>query len=662
MLKKLRKLKKELIILGVLYLVLDIYVLGAIFVTALSHEGQPNFFGQLIVHANEWTEKLKDPFGIIGGIFTDFGTFMVWSFWLLVICLGVYIAYKMKNQKNGEYDGIEVGSSDWAQNGEEFDKTENGKEILNKKYGFILSKNHYLGTDLKKVLINKNVLVIGGSGAGKSACYVKPNILQLLGSYVITDPKGELYRETSGFLKANGYRVRALNLVNPNYSDRYNPLAHIIDDKSVDEIASTIITGGKGESTSQDPFWDNTAKMLLKACIYYVISVLPEEEQNLSSCLNIIRQGGSDASIFERLFIDELKPAHPGRTQYENFKTAADKTMQSIVISTISKVEIFDTPAMKRITTSNNIDFEQLGNEKTALFVITSAADSTYDYISTIFFAQMLQKMFLQADHNGGTLPHQVYFLLDEFPNIGQIPDFPRKLSVTRSMGISISIIVQNLDQLEALYKEQYEVILGNCDTHLFLGSQSIKTCEYINKSLGQKTIKFNSKSISKDKSEREKQGVSISEQRQGRDLMTVDELKRMSPDDEILIIRTLKPIKAKKAWYFKYHPMRDEARKYEIGDITEMPKTDEVPIKTMDIEEHFANRLKIAKQKQQELALANNDIAIDISGEKSQSSQDNMSIKENMQSNVKDDSDYDLQKELEKKFDELFGTTSSNN
>ena len=327
-----------------------------------------------------------------------------------------------------------------------------------------------------------------GSGAGKSACYIKPNILQCLGSYVITDPKGELYRETSGYLKANGYEVRAFNLVNPEYSDRYNPLAHIIDHQSVDIIAHTIVMGTKKEgAASSDPFWDETAKMLLKAAIYYVISVLPEEEQNLSSCINIIRAGGADDTVFKKLFIDELKPEHPGRKEYENFSTAADKTMQSIVVSTIAKITAFDTPAMQKITTSNNIDFDDLGNKKVALFVITSASDSTYDFISTIFFSQMLQKLYLQADRNGGTLNQQVYFLLDEFANIGQIPDFNKKLSTTRSLGISISIVVQSLDQLESLYKDTYENIIGNCDTQLFLGSQSIKTCEYFSKSLGQK-------------------------------------------------------------------------------------------------------------------------------------------------------------------------------
>lgn len=514
-----------------------------------------------------------------------------------------------------------------------------------------------------------------GSGSGKSACYIKPNILQMLGSYVITDPKGELYRETSGFLKANGYEVKAFNLVNPEYSDRYNPLSHIIDHQSVDILAETIVVGAKKGMTSNDPFWDETAKMLLKACIYYVISVLPEEEQNISSCLNIIRAGGADDTLFKKLFLDELKPEHPGRKEYENFSTSADKTMQSIVISTISKISTFDTPAMQRITTSNNIDFDDLGRKKVAMFVITSTSDSTYDFISTMFFSQMLQKLFLQADRNGGTLKNQVYFLLDEFPNIGQIPDFNKKLSVTRSMGISISIAVQALDQLEALYKEQYETIIGNCDTQLFLGSQSIKTCEYFNKSLGQKTIKFKSKSVNKDKTEKEKQGVSFSEQRQARDLMTIDELKRLNTDEEILIVRTLKPIKAKKAWYFKYHPLREEIKKYEIHDISEMPKTEEVPIKIMDVRAHINERNRLARELLQKHSNKNDNIQFnnmpteaDMLGNRNpvnnQNVIENSSISSNnnnfdTSNNNNDIEEFDLQKELEKKFDELFGTNN---
>ena len=327
--------------------------------------------------------------------------------------------------------------------------------------------------------------------------------------------------------------------------------------------------------------------------------------------------------------------------------------MQSIIISTISKVETFDTPSMQRITTSNNFDFDELGNKKTAIFVITSAADSTYDFISTIFFSQMLQKLYAQADNNGGTLNHQVYFLLDEFANIGQIPDFNKKLSTTRSLGISISIVVQSLDQLEALYKDNYENIIGNCDTKVFLGSSSLKTCEYFQKSMGQTTIKVKNRSVSKDKDEFSKQGVSISEQRQGRDLMTVDELTRLDPNEEIILVRTLKPIKAKKAWYFKYHPMRDVAKQYEIKDLSTMPKTDDVPIKIMDVKAHIAKRERMAKERMQSMKDPEIENITTIENKQDDTNKKVVSNREENQQN------FDLQSELEKKFDELFGNTS---
>lgn len=677
---KLKKLKREAMPFFILFLIVDIVLVGAYIVAVQEYINEPFFEKMQGVLQNYFHTIIT--FGFVKAPFVNFFDFMNASFYTFIVFVLLFIAWKIKFSSTYDYEGIEHGSSDWAKNGEEFDKLDDGKEILNKKHGFILSKDHYLGTDLKKVAINKNVLVVGGSGAGKSACYIKPNILQCLGSYVITDPKGELYRETSGFLKANGYEVRAFNLVNPAYSDRYNPLAHIIDHTSVDIIAHTIVMGAKKEGgASNDPFWDDTAKMLLKACIYYVISVLPKEEQNLSSCMNIIRQGGADDKVFKRLFLDELKPSHPGRKEYENFSTAADKTMQSIIISTISKITAFDTPSMQKITTSNNINFDDLGRKKVALFVITSASDSTYDFISTIFFSQMLQKLYLQADHNGGTLNNQVYFLLDEFANIGQIPDFNKKLSTTRSLGISISIVVQSLDQLESLYKDSYENIIGNCDTQLFLGSQSLKTCEYFSKSLGQKTIKFRSKSVNKDKTETEKQGVSFSEQRQARDLMTVDELKRLNTNEEILLVRTLKPIRAKKAWYYLYHPKRDIIKQYEIHDITQMPKTDDVPIRTMDVKEHFAKIERIRKEYAQKNSktidkqMENMDLGVPkIKSVPTVKTPEKPNVNEkkdievdvsnvtgrDVQKIVEKKEEFDLQKELEKKFDELFGSTNT--
>ncbi len=640
---KMNKLKRELMPFLIAYLIFDIIIVGTLIISIKSLPADVNSVDRITKIVENFMPNLTS-FKFFTAIFVDFIGFMTASFYTLIAFLVLYIFWKIKFAKAYEYQDQEHGSSDWSKNGEEFDRLPDGSQILNKKEGFILSKTHYLGTDLKKVKVNKNILVVGGSGAGKSACYIKPNILQRLGSYVITDPKGELYRETSIFLKNSGYKIRTLNLVNSEYSDRYNPLAHIRDHADVDIIADTIIKGGKADTQSQDPFWDNTAKMLLKACIYYVISVLPEEEQNLSSCLNIVRQGGADEKIFDRLFIDELKPEHPGRKEYEGIRVGADKTKQSIAISLVSKLSDFDTPAMQKVTTSNNIDFEEISNQKTALFVITPADRSTYDYILTIFFSQMIQIMYSQADRNGGTLRNQVYFLMDEFANIGQIPDFHKKLSTTRSLGISMSIVVQSLDQIESLYKDTYENIIGNCDTHLFLGSQSIKTCEYFSKSLGQKTIKYQSRSVSKDKSEREKQGVSFSEQRQGRDLMTIDELKRLPSDDEIVLVRGLRPIRAKKAWYFKYHPQRDIAKQTEIRDITQMPKPDEMEVKTMDVVGHLDKRMSMAKAKLEE-----EKVKEEIKNEELSKRQ----IPEEKES-------FDLQKELEKKFDELFGSTDN--
>ncbi len=641
---KLMKMKREFKPFLIAYILFDIIIIGSLVVSASSiPEGTTNSFKQF-EHIFQNIVPNMINFKFITAIFVDFFKFVNYSFWTFVATIVLFIVWKIKMGGGSEYEGKESGSSDWSKSGEEYSKLEDGSEVLNKKEGFILSTKHYLNTDLRKVKINKNILVFGGSGTGKSACYIKPNILQCLGSYVITDPKGELYRETANFLKAQGYKVRAFNLVDAEFSDKYNPLAHIKDHSDIDTIAHSIIEGG-GEGKSSDPFWDNTAKMLLKACIYYVISVLPEEEQNLSSCLNIVRAGGSDDSVLDRLFIDELTPEHPGRKEYEGIRFGADKTKQSIAISLVSKLSHFDTPNIKKITTTNDIDFQELGNEKTAIFVITPADHSTYDYILTIFFSQLLQTLYAQANKNGGTLRNQVYLLLDEFANIGQIPDFNRKLSTTRSLGISVSIIVQSLDQLEGLYKDTYENILGNCDTQIFLGSQSLKTCEYFSKSLGQKTIKFHSVSVTEAKGDGDKPSKSKSEQRQGRDLMTVDELKRMPFDEEIILVRGLKPIRTKKAWYFKYHPLKDIIGNYLIKDHTQMPRPKPVEVKTMDVEKHIEERVNLAKKMIQEKE--------EIKEKAKNKVEEKISLKEQ-------EENFDLQAELEKKFNELFGETDN--
>lgn len=650
------KNKWKVVIVIAVYLIVCVCVLGG-FMTAYHYaedwEKIGEYKNRLEATKSTWLDYGLKPVTVIKTMF-DGGSLQQSYLILCAIILAAFIwlsiKFVLKGRKDHEYQGEEHGSSAWSKNGEEYRKLPDGTYVLNKSEGFILSRTHYLGTDPKKVKVNKNILVFGGSGTGKTASYIKPNILQKLGSYVITDPKGELYRETSGYLKANGYNVRVLDLVDPEYSNRYNPLAHIRDYSDVDIIAHTIVSGGEGDGggKSADPFWDNTAKMLLKACIYYVISVLPEEERNLSSCLNIVRAGGADESIFDRLFVGELKPDHPGRKEYEGIRVGADKTKQSIAISLVSKLSHFDSPNMQRLTTSNDIDFEELGERKTAIYVISPDSHSTYNYILTIFYGQLLQRLYALADRCGGALHQPVYLLLDEFANIGKIPDFNQKLSTSRSRLISMSIIVQSLDQLVDLYKDLHENIIANCDTQLFLGSQSIKTCEYFSKSLGQTTLTFQSKSKNRDDKDYKTQGYSYSEQRQGRELMTIDELKRLPNDDEIILIRGLKPIYAKKAWYYLYHPERDNAKRYEIKDITQMPKPEEVPIKTMDVEKHINERLKRAREVASQVKTNNSDVQIDVgtTSEKPNPAQQEPAI--------------DLQKELEKKFDELFGTNNN--
>ncbi len=669
--------KFKLLVMFILYIVVCVCAIGALMTSWHMACNDPTIedgIARMEATTGKWGDYALDPITVIKTVLDGSKErqepFLIACGCMALFCIFLFIKLISNERVKHDYQGEEHGSGGWSKNGEEYKKLPDGTYVLNKSEGFILSKDHYLGTDPRKVKVNKNILVFGGSGTGKTASYIKPNILQKLGSYVITDPKGELYRETSGYLKANGYEVRVLDLVDPQLSNRYNPLAHIRDYSDVDIIAHTIVSGGEGEGKAADPFWDNTAKMLLKACIYYVISVLPEPERNLSSCLNIVRAGGADESIFDRLFVGELKPDHPGRKEYEGIRVGADKTKQSIAISLVSKLSHFDSPNMQLLTTTNDIDFEELGEKKVALYVISPDSHSTYNYILTIFYGQLLQRLYALADRCGGALHQPVYLLLDEFANIGKIPDFNQKLSTSRSRLISMSIIVQSLDQLVDLYKDLHENIIANCDTQLFLGSQSIKTCEYFSKSLGQTTITYESKSRNRDEKNEHSQGFSYSEQRQGRDIMTVDELKRLPNDDEIILIRGLRPIYAKKAWFYKYHPARNEAAKYVMKSNADRPKPPAVEIKTMDVQEHINNRLKRAREvvaqtkaNPVEMKIDTSAMEVPVTPAAQTATATQQSAAPNMAASVPQAVvEIDLQKELERKFDELFGTAKKNN
>lgn len=520
-----------------------------------------------------------------------------------------------------------------------------------------------------------------GSGSGKSASYSIPNAYQLLGSYVFTDPKGELYDKTSGYFRAKGYDVKVLNLVKPQHSDGYNPLMHISSEIDVDVIAHTIVKGQSDIENKSDPYWDDMAEMLLKALIYYLMATRPEEEQNLASCAELVRAANSNGgdNLLTNL-MNQLPYDHPARMNYKSIEIAPEKTYSSILSSLQSKLGKFDSREIAELTSTDTISFEDIGKRKTAVFVISSDTHTAYDFLLTIFFAQMIQQLYDYADQNGGKLSTQTFFILDEFANIGHIPDFDKKISTSRSRNISFSVILQNLDQLEAVYKETHETIMGNCDTHVFLGSNSQKTVEYFSKALGEKTIERDSISINKDRDDW-KQGKSVSDQIMARALLTPDELRRLDNDTCIIYEKGLKPIKAKKYYYFENATVklaekypadhndvnvdRGKWRKYNpYRPYSEEEATEKTNDKIESLDDLFGEDEPKATENNEETLNS-------VQAEQPVETKTEINVidapvlpqeafEEPPKTSESDLMSSDLQKELEAKFDELFGSLDS--
>ena len=454
---------------------------------------------------------------------------------------------------------------------------------------------------------------------------------------------------------------------------------HISSELDVDVIANTIVKGQKTDSGA-DPYWDDMAEMLLKALIYYLIATRPEEEQNLASCAELVRAANNNggSNLLTQL-ISQLPYDHPARMYYKSIEIAPEKTYGSILSSLQSKLGKFDSKEIAELTSTDTIDFEEIGNKKTAVYVISSDTHTAYDFLLTIFFSQMIQQLYDFADQNGGRLKVPTYFILDEFANIGKIPDFDKKISTSRSRGISFSVILQNIDQLEAVYEKSYENIMGNCDTHVFLGSNSYKTVEYFSKALGEKTIDRDSISINKDR-QNMRTGKSISDQIMARALMTPDELRRLDNDLCIIFEKGIKPVKANKFYYFK-HPMAKEMARVgishnDIGEIErgEWRKYNPYNPYVEDKKEEKVQDLKIESL---------DDLFVEEPQEEPKKQEPEKKERPKAQDELKpivtldlndfeetapilpqeneDDDSYDLQKELEAKFDELFGPLEDN-
>lgn len=670
--KTLKDNKKSMILIGVLWIILTIILVSPIAKSIVDATDNGVFvFGTFLGEVFQNIVSFNSITQVFGAAYI--GTFFKTLLWFSIfyaICTTIGL---FRSKPKSEYADIEHGSSDWSEGGEQY-------KVLSKHKGILLAQENYLPVDKRG---NVNVLVVGGSGSGKSASYSIPNAFQMLGSYVFTDPKGELYDKTAGYLRQNGYDIKVLNLVNPANSDGYNPLMHIASELDVDVIANTIVKGQKSESGS-DPYWDDMAEMLLKALIYYLIATRPEEEQNLASCSELVRAANANggSNLLTEL-MNQLPYDHPARMNYKSIEIAPEKTYGSILSSLQSKLGKFDSKEIAEVTSTDTINFEDIGSKKTAVYVISSDTHTAYDFLLTIFFSQMIQQLYNFADANGGRLKMPTYFICDEFANIGKIPDFDKKISTSRSRGISFSVILQNLDQLEAVYEKSYETIMGNCDTHVFLGSNSFKTVEYFSKALGEKTITRDSRSINRDK-QYHRQGVSDSDQVMARPLMTPDELRRMDNDDCIIYEKGIKPVKAKKYYYFE-SPMARKLAEYtlnhldfNIGErgkwrkynpynpyVEDNDKTKKADLKVESLDDLFEEEPKEKKEEkpQSEIPIENKveDIVIGKTKQEVEQKQENTIATADapiLPQEQEEDEVFsiDVQKELEAKFDELFG------
>lgn len=643
-----------------IYIVLAVFViyfsaaLGACFDLSLNEDGKADF--DLLANSLESTLMDTDlVFEKIGEggkamqfpIFTAFG-------------IGLYALMKVTGKKKFHRKGEEPGSARWA-NKKEINslldkppkqkrkladlfkclfkrkikpKTEPPKSPKPKKGEFIEDRNIILTNDVKMSLNtrqtrkNLNVMVIGGSGSGKSRFYVKPNLMQANTSYVCTDPKGELLRSTGKMLESYGYKIKVFNLIDMAHSHNYNPFNYIYDvdgnysTTAVIKMVNVLMKNTQKEgSGGGDQFWDDSTKALLAALCFYLVECESKEMQNFSEVMKPLKKAevkeGKDEFqsdldlIFDALehpekyhtdeaekneqikslnLIDLAKSAKaPGQYMclkyYKDFKKAAGDTAKSILISTAVRLQAFNIPEVMDLTCCDNIHLEMIGDEKTVMYIIIPSSDDTFNFLAAMMYTQLFDVLYDRANFkHGGRLPIHVRCLLDEFANVGTIPRFEELLATMRSMEISANVIIQNLSQLKKMYKDSWENVLGNCDSLLFLGGQEPTTLEHISKTLGKETIDTRSRNRTRGRqgSTSENDGIL------GRELMTVDELKIMKDNECILFVRGIYPFFCDK-FVIEKHPNYkqledfDSQNAYLIKDIETVKFNDEFETESVE-------------------------------------------------------------------------------
>lgn len=453
--------------------------------------------------------------------------------------------------------GEEHGSAQWG-NAQAVNRKYSSKHFAENK---LLTQHVRMGLDTHKHRRNLNTVVIGGSGAGKTRFYAKPNLCQANTSFVILDPKGELLRDTGHLLEKKGYEVRVLDLLNMEKSFCYNPFVYLRDDNDVQRLVTNLFKSTTPkDSKSNDPFWDTAASMLLMALILYLKYEAPSEEQNFTMVMELLRaaevreedeeyQSPVD-ELFDRL---EMKqPDHIAVKYYRDYRSGSAKTLKSIQITLAARLEKFNLRSLTALTATDELDLPSLGEKKVALFALIPDNDTSFNFLVSILYTQIFQQLFHLADHKyGGSLPVPVHFLMDEFANVSLPDDFDKLLATMRSRNISVSIILQNIAQLKALFEKQWESILGNCDELLYLGGNEASTHKLISESyLGKSTLWLDSYGKSKGHSGSYSTNTSII----GRELMQPDEVRMLDNRYALLFIRGERPILDEKYEILK-HP-----------------------------------------------------------------------------------------------------------
>lgn len=508
---------------------------------------------------------------------------------ILLLCYCIGIGVYLSTQKNYRRRE-EHGSAKWGE-AKAIDRKYRQKPQSENK---LMTQNVCIGLNAKKHRRNLNTLVCGGSGAGKTRFYCKPNLMQCNTSFVILDPKGEILRDTGRLLESKGYEVRVLDLISMHKSHCYNPFVYLQSDNDVQKLVTNLFksTTPKG-SQSNDPFWDTSASMLLLALVFYLHYEAPPEEQNFPMVMEMLRAGAiEDEESMAPTPLDVLfsvlrsdNPEHIALKYYDAYHSGSAKTLKSIQITLAARLEKFNLESLAALTSTDELDLPSMGEKKVALFALIPDNDSSFNFLVSILYTQLFQQLFYSADHiHGGSLPMPVHFLMDEFANVSLPDDFDKILSVMRSRGVSVSIILQNLAQLKALFDKQWESIIGNCDEFLYLGGNEQSTHKYVSELLGKETIDTNTYGKSSGRSGNYSTNYQIS----GRELLTPDEVRMLDNQYAILFIRGERPIMD-----FKYdilkHPnvsltTDGNAKAYKHGEVT--LKTSSVSILDIDPEE----------------------------------------------------------------------------